>query len=313
MGFEPYIAHLSDVRLLPDDWLLLADQGLLIESLDPMMPLNPVKARHIAGYADGIATLELPDRETAVDEPCVLLGNHPSYYHWLVYHLPRLMALERVPDLRGLRLLVGENLSAPQVESLRLAGIQESRLLRLRGDAVYRCASLWVPSALTYRLAVHPATLRWLRRTFIGRESPPPGSRRLFASRGDAPIRYLVNEDEIARSIAPLGFERIRCAELDFAQQVRLFSEAEAVVGGTGAALSNGIFMPEGALVLELHNYEGARFFESLCAQLGQRYERLIGELRPKAPGTRLHDCDFYVRPEAVLERLGGLGLAPGA
>ena len=313
MGFDPYIAHLEDVQLLPDDWLLLAGHGLLIESLDPMMPLNPAKARHIPLYADGIATLEVPDREVLIDEACILLGNHSSYYHWLLYHLPRLMALERVAELRTLRLIVGDKLPPQQAESLRLAGIPESRLLRLSGDAVYRCESLWVPSALTYRMQAHPAALRWLRRTFIGSESPRPRGRRLLASRGDASMRHLVNEPEIARRLAPLGFELIRCGELGFAEQVRLFSEAEAVVGPTGAALSNGLFLPARALLMELHNYDGAQFFHALCMQLGQRYERLIGELRPKAPGMRVHDCDYYVAPDALLARLAALGFTSPA
>jgi capsular polysaccharide biosynthesis protein len=304
MGFAPYVAHLADVRLLPDDWLLLGDHGLLIESLDPMMPLNPTKATCISAYNGGVATLELPEDEVVLDEPCVLLGNHASHYHWLVYHLPRLMALERIADLQSLRIVVSDRILPRQLESLALAGISESRLLRVKPGNVYRCASIWVPSALTYRLQVHPAALRWLRRTYIGSESPRARGRRLFASRSDAPIRHLVNEEELVRELAPLGFELIRGSELRFAEQVKLFSEAEAVVGGTGAALSNVVFMPAGSLMMELHNYHAAQFFDALCERLGQRYERLIGELRPNAPGIRVHDCDFYVPPASLRARL---------
>jgi len=309
MCFAPDLSHLENVCLIPQDWLLLAEHGLLIESLDPTMAFRPHKAHHVKEFADGVATLELPEREVRVAEPCVLLGSNPSHYHWLLYHLPRLMALERFPALAGLRLIVGESLPPQHLESLRHLGIEESRLLRLSNDALYRCSALWVPAALTDRMHVHPAALRWLRRTFAGSENPRQRGRRVLTSRRDAPLRQLVNEEEVAAALAPLGFELQRCGALGFAEQVRLFSEAEVVVGGTGSALSNAVFAPGGALIVELHNYRGARFLDFLCMQLGQYYERLVGELRPRGPDTKLHYSDFLVRPELLLERLAALGV----
>ena len=313
MCFQPSISYVEDVRLIPHDWLLLSAQGLLIESLDPWMPFRPEKARHVARFADGVATLELPEREVTIDEPCVLLGAHSSHYHWLLFHLPRLIALERVPELRELRLIVGDRLHPQQLESLRLAGIGEARLLKLASDAVYRCESLWVPSVLTDRMHVQPTALRWLRRTFTGSENPRPRGRRVFTSRRDAPLRQLVNEEELVQVLKPLGFEFARCGAMGFAEQVKLFSEAEAVVGGTGSALSNGIFVPSGALMMELHNYDGAKFLDFLCMQLGQYYARIIGELRPQGPGTLLHNCDFYVAPDTLTARLAEEGVPPRA
>jgi capsular polysaccharide biosynthesis protein len=309
MCFAPELVHLEEVRLIPRDWLLLAPHGLLIESLDPMMPLKPAKAAHISAYAKGEATLELPEGERTIEEPCVLLGNHSSHYHWLLYHLPRLIALERVAELRDLRLIVGDNILPQQLESLGMLGIGAARLLRLPADAVYLCKSLWVPPALTDRMHAHPAALRWLRRAFTGSESPRPRGGRVLTSRRDAPIRHLVNEEEVAEALAPLGFRLARCGALGFAEQVRFFSEAQAVVGGTGSALSNAVFVPSGSLMMELHNYQGALFLDFLCMQLGQYYERVIGELRPQAPGTKLHNCDFYVSPELLRQRLAAAGI----
>ena len=307
--FEPSISYVEDVRLLPHDWLLLSEDGLLIESLDPWMPFRPEKARHVASFANGTATLELPEREVAIEEPCVLLGTHSSHYHWLLFHLPRLIALERVPELAKLRLIVGDGLHPQQLESLRLAGIGEERLLKLSSDAVYRCASLWVPSVLTDRMCVHPAVLRWLRRTFTGSEHPRPRGRRVFTSRRDAPLRHLVNEEELLTALAPFGFELARCGGMGFAEQARLFSEAEVVVGGTGSALSNAVFVPAGSLMMELHNYAGAKFLDFLCMQLGQHYARVIGELRPQSARVTLHNCDFYIAPDILTARLTAEGV----
>lgn len=302
LGPVPYLASVENARLLARDWLLLGEQGLLIESLDAQMPVNPVKAHHIAAVDGAIATLSLPGRETRIAEPCVLLGSHPMHYHWLCYFLPRLLAVERHPHLAAMRLVVGDDLSASQQESLRLAGIGEDRLLRLGPDAVHLFDELWVPSMLTWRLAVHPAALRWLRRTYLGTDAPQPRGRRLFVSRRDAALRHVLNEDEVAALLGRHGFETVAAGRLGFGEQARLFSEAEWIAGGTGSGLANIVFAPRGATLVELHNYTAADFFRVLCAELGQRYERLQGEVRP-ANGVRLHDCDFTV-PLAPLEAL---------
>lgn len=302
LGFRPYLASVADVRVLPHDWLLLGDHGLLIESLDAQMPLRPTKAHHIAAASGGRATLELPDREARFAGPCVLLGNHPAHYHWLTYYLPRLIALERASALADLPLVVGDSLTAGQAEALRVAGVDERRLLRLAGGAVYRFDELWVPSLLTWRLTVHPVALRWLRRTFLGTAAPAAGRRRVFVSRRDASMRQLLNEDEVAALLARHGFETVAAARLGFGAQARLFGEAEWVVGGTGSGLSNVVFAPPGTTVVELHNNDAADFIEALCPALGQRYVRIMGAIRPEH-GKLVHDCDFTV-PLAPLEAL---------
>lgn len=309
LGFSPYLASVEGARLLPLDWLLLGDHGLLIESLDAQMALRPTKAHHVAAASGGSATLDLPDREERIAEPCVLIGSHPAHYHWLTYYLPRLVALERAPELAGLPLLVGDNLTAGQAEALRIAGIDEGRLRRLARGAVYRFDELWVPSLLTWRLRVHPVALRWLRRTYLGTDAPGAGKRRLFVSRRDASIRHLLNEDEVVALLARYGFETVEAARLGFGAQARLFGEAEWVVGGTGSGLSNIVFAPPGATVVELHNNDAADFIEALCPALGQRYVRIMGNIRPEL-GKLVHDCDFTV-PLAPLEALLGDAARP--
>ena len=52
--------------------------------------------------------------------------------------------------------------------------------------------------------------------------------------------------------LAGFGFEAVRCESLTFAEQVRLFGSAEAVVGPHGAGLANLTFCPPGTKVIEL-------------------------------------------------------------
>lgn len=125
----------------------------------------------------------------------------------------------------------------------------------------------------------------------------------MFVSRRDASLRRLVNEDEIAAVLAPLGYRTVLGSTLGFAEQARLFAKAETIIAATGAGLANMIFAPPEATVLELHNLpQGAAFFKRLAVQLGMRYGRFIGEVIPQ-PGVIANNLDFRVDP-AVFQQV---------
>ena len=65
-------------------------------------------------------------------------------------------------------------------------------------------------------------------------------------------MRPLVNEDEVVDALARLGFTPIKPETLSFADQVRLFRGAEAIVAPHGAELTNLGFCRPGCVVLEL-------------------------------------------------------------
>jgi capsular polysaccharide biosynthesis protein len=77
---------------------------------------------------------------------------------------------------------------------------------------------------------------------------------RIYISRGRAPKRRIVNEDEVLSILHRFGFETIYAEELSFAEQVQICSRARYIVSNHGAGLTNMLFMQEGASVLELRH-----------------------------------------------------------
>jgi capsular polysaccharide biosynthesis protein len=308
--FSPYLALVEDVRLLVGDWLLLSGEGgLLIESLHQRLMHAPERSRFIASHDGAQLALALPEVAQTIEAPCVLLGYSSSHYHWLVDYLPRLFTVEQFAHLRGLPLLVGDNISAAHLESLARLGIPASQLIRLDPASVVRCRHVWVPSILSDRLGLNAAAFKWLRRRFGAPAAAGTPRERLFISRRDAATRRLLNEDAVMAEAARFGFTLVEAAHLGFAEQVARFGAAEAVIGVTGSGLSNAVFAPADAAFVELHNLErGAHFIEVLTAQLGQRYVRLMGE--PEAdPARTAHNFDFRFDPLRLREALQGLGL----
>lgn len=86
--------------------------------------------------------------------------------------------------------------------------------------------------------------------------------------------RNITNEDEVAGALRSTFGERFAVVApeaLSPCGQVAAFSRARLVIGQHGAALSNAIFMREGAAMLELQPVPHA-VFEQVCAAVGIRY-----------------------------------------
>lgn len=302
--YRPYLASVPGVTLLGGEWLLYSeDAGLLVDTLHQSLAANPSRSPWVAAAQGDAVTLRLPAAVSRVSEPCVLLGSRPSYYHWLVDCLPRLLTIAQQPELSSLRLVVGADIAPAQLEALAMLRIAESRLLRVAPREACRFDTLWVPSLWSDEFHLHPAALLWLRRNLIGRATLPHDGSRLFVSRRDAAMRHIVNETQIEALLAGCGFRTVLAGEMPFAEQLALFSRAQIVVAGTGSGLSNIVFAPTDAVYVELHNFErGAEFIRFLAAQLGQRYERVTGTpvadpaQSPQSPQSP-HNWDFHIDP----------------
>ena len=91
----------------------------------------------------------------------------------------------------------------------------------------------------------------WAVRDACKHLMPNEGSaigKRIYVRR-NAGVRKLVNDQQINDILAAAGFTVVAPEELSFSEQVRLFSQAELVIGATGAAIANLIFCPPGCKV----------------------------------------------------------------
>lgn len=141
---------------------------------------------------------------------------------------------------------------------------------------------------------------KFLRRLFPA--SGKPARRLLFCGRKDEKRRRLHNEDELFARLAPLGFERVSTAGKSVAEQARLFSEARLVVAVHGAALTNIVFTPPGALLIDMQSRDSPRpYFSSICATGGIRCT--VIPARPMSLGlnpVELNNVDIILSAEQI-------------
>jgi capsular polysaccharide biosynthesis protein len=224
-----------------------------------------------------------------------------NYYHFLTDVLPRLELLRRAgvePD----RYLVNRDLPF-QSELLDTLGIGAERVLTSAAHPHVRAERLLVPSLPDSHLRTPPWLIRWLRGRLLPR-TVAPAHRRLYVSRGTRRnTRYVTNEQEVLAALVPLGFECVDPGTHSVAEQIRLFSEAELVVGAHGAGLTNLAFCTEGAGVVELFppDYVNVCYWALCNAAGGLRYRYLVGDgLARRARPMLGVASDITVNPQLV-------------
>jgi capsular polysaccharide biosynthesis protein len=124
-----------------------------------------------------------------------------------------------------------------------------------------------------------PRAVAWLRSRLLPTVSAPRATRKLYISRRDAPQRRLLNEDEIARFARGHDFEVVSLGDTPVAEQIKLFREARTIMAPHGAGVTNVLFSPPGATIIEFFgtNYINGCYW-ALANICGHRHAFLTGE-----------------------------------
>jgi capsular polysaccharide biosynthesis protein len=221
-----------------------------------------------------------------------------NYNHWLWDELPRLFsALPYLPS--ELRFIVADDMTDAQRDSLHFLGISPERCVRQSFHGQTKVERLWFATPLGHsdQASTAPDVAFRIRQAFLEKcgAHTSVGRRRFFISRAKAKYRRLLNENEIMLQISKYGFECVQAENLTFKQQVRLFSEAEVILGQHGAGLTNMLFAPLHCKILEIHGPEVTRCHYLMMASiLGHAYDCFVGQV-PETSKTPTKEPDFLV------------------
>lgn len=195
-----------------------------------------------------------------------------NHSHWLTAHLPKLLLLRERGEL-GDVLLPPARTTAIN-ESLSLLGMDPREFRTFDPDRPLEVAQLTLLGTDRFR----PELLRMVPQAYGVYDAAPP-HRRVFISRAKAARRRLVNEEEVWSLLEPLGFERVRMEDLSFEHQIALMKQTAVLFAPHGAGLTNMMFCPPGAHVVEIADlsFPNPNFY-ALASALGHRYWLLSGE-----------------------------------
>lgn len=239
----------------------------------------------------------------------VFRSGHNNYYHTLIDNLPRLYLLGFLKK-SPIKLLFPGKLTP--IESFFLDRLKPSNVVveQVEPNKSYLIKNFILPSFVTrhycgylpheyiahFKKCVLPKRpRRKVHRIFIvrGSDASRPGKQR----------RRFLNEDVAFEELKKYGFNKYRLEELSIEEQINLFYDAEFVVGGHGAGLTNMIFSEDiGVLELFANNCI-LPYYYYLSKSLGHKYFYLYGDK------SHIH-ADFSINIAEIVEIVDKIGLS---
>lgn len=223
------------------------------------------------GHATALRRLRPPVRVPGAT--WVLERVYHNHSHWLTAHLPKLLLLSQRNGLEDVLLPPAHMRTPAMDDSLRMLDMDPGRFRTFAPRRSLEVGQLTLVGTDRYR----PQLLRLVARALTLEETPPP-NRRIYISRAGASRRRLLNEEALWSVLEGAGFERVLMEQLPFPQQVRLMRETAVLWAPHGAGLTNMMFCPPGAHVVEIADlgFPNPNFY-ALAAALGHHYWLLPG------------------------------------
>jgi hypothetical protein len=209
----------------------------------------------------------------------------------------------------GTRFIVSDPLQDFKLQALAALGVSKDRLVPVKGYVETHCERLWfaTPLGSSEWASTSPAVFQLLQKALLGAYGADSrsGPERIFISRRAAGYKRLLNEDQLLPVIKDYGFKVLEAEGLTLPEQVQAFSKAKIVLGAHGAGMTNLLFSPAPALLLELQDAKFAprRWYWKLPSILGHHYSTMTGPV----VGSRYEgDTDFTIHPDSLRQFLEG-------
>ena len=200
-------------------------------------------------------------RYLTLPKPVVLAGNWtslvsrwcknmhpPEFTHWILDALPRLAMLAEFPP--DTKILVPGRLAGYQKESLKLLGLLDRVRLTPEQHVVLENYYFASPTAMID--CYNPFGVNFLREKFLPLADQSYSGPKKFLIHRSNKSRGIINEAEVYAFFHKLGWEVVDTEKLTFAQEIKLFNDAEAISGVSGSGFTNVVWCRPGCKVLPL-------------------------------------------------------------
>ncbi len=326
----PYIAEIDNVVVIAGSRTIVCDSMLALndELETGFRKFNLQPKDFDIKISDGpVLHLGLERLDNSLIPSGIHLFNEHegNYFHWVVEILPRLFAIEHFVADSTIPLLVSDGLHPNLYMLLDLLKKPGRPVCKLKKGVWYQVRRLIYPSDIsrifdTYERPPGTDTVYMpvglLKKMAISIKEAHGNScthqgRRLFLRRGDT-YRRLINEDEIIAQLEKCSFEIIDLNTLSVSGQISLFSQAEIVIGPSGAGFANIIWCSPKTVVVILHSdhpFKKYPYWDALGRVSDVNINYIAGPRANVVTGIfQAHD-DYYIDPQKVMASINVLGM----
>ena len=160
--------------------------------------------------------------------------------------LPRLALLHEFPA--DTKILVPAKLAGYQKETLKMLGLLDR--VRYTPEPHVIVENYYFSSPTAMISTCSPYGVNWLRSTFLPHADSDYQGPKRFVIQRKGKTRGIQNEAEVNAYFEMLGWAIIDTETLTFAQELQLFSEAEAIAGVLGSGFTNAVWSRPGCKVI---------------------------------------------------------------
>lgn len=252
-----FVCEFRDIQLVgPDAIAITADDRYVIEETvaKPVMLTDAImKAMYNKKAPLRKETTRISHRPTAS-----LCGIQSSkYFHWFADYLPRVRGIEKFNLKTGTYpdVIIPPDPPKWMYKSLDFVGVPRERMIEWSGERL-QLETLVMPSVPRlvdqFQVFYYPRELVWISSRIKNQLNIRTSNKnRVFITRRSASTRRIINEKECIELLEKFGFEAVDLTQLSFEKQVRIFANAQYVIGPHGAGLVNMIYA-EDAKILEI-------------------------------------------------------------
>lgn len=285
----------------------MTDNGLCLIGGSP----KHIGEYYIYNYLSG-ETHELP---SAISLSCNMSNN---YYHFMLQVASRFYLLSLINLDKNIPLVVDECvLKIPQMnEVIAALNVQGRPIISIKANQRFIVQNLYVlsephvivPNSFnqgerrTENFAFDAEALKYVCDTLKSRIHPCTEKypSRVFLSRKGCTKRRC-NEEELEKVFTQYGFVSIETDNMTIAQQMALFSSAEHIIGGSGAAFTNIMFCKEGAIAtLFFTGHHNVTCFSCLGSAKGLTTYYTY----PEKESCEIHTNYYEINPDLIFNHL---------
>jgi capsular polysaccharide biosynthesis protein len=223
-------------------------------------------------------------------------GGNNNYWHWLFDVLPRLALCSKIISLIELDyFLLPAHTKKFQIESLDHLNIPKNKRLSSEKFRHIKARKLIVTDhpvvtsgdATKDIMNIPKWISQWLKENFLPQNITynKKDIKKIYIDRSDnisdrLPKRIISNEEEVKKYLLKNNFIPIRLHETDFIEQVKLFNNAEYIVGLHGGGFANLAFCKPGTRVIELKGITAGTPIENLAKKNDLNYSSIAVEAK---------------------------------
>lgn len=179
-----------------------------------------------------------------------------NYGHFLIEILPSIRAIEQAFPDKKFTVIFGNirpNFQRVYLEVLQAIAPRERSYI-FANDYPTQADRLYIAEGLAITTKYVSPLINSTINEILQYKTHTPEStpRKIFLPRLPPMLRTLANHQEVMEVMRRRGFESVQPELLPFPQQVKIFSEAEHIIGILGSALTNIVFCSKKAKVLTL-------------------------------------------------------------